>query len=225
MLTTRSPRWLVQFSKLEPDRSGGSTVRLDSFVSVHSRNSLKSNVTAGNQGTLWTFPKSPTLTRSVWECSNATSERKPQIRMATIPATPRPQIAKRRSTRIALNTSIGLSGHDRQECPFTMPAKATNLNRHGAAIQLPRQLLVGSTVMVRNARGTQVSARVVAQLAVSQGLSIYGIEFLQQDDTTNSFWGITFPALEGRTSGAQAADQIGIARRRRGMQSLQSQLS
>jgi hypothetical protein len=95
-----------------------------------------------------------------------------------------------------------------------MPAKATNLNRHGAAIQLPRQLLVGSTVMVRNARGTQVSARVVAQLAVSEGLSIYGIEFLQQDDTTNSFWGITFPALEGRTSGAQAADQIGIARRR-----------
>jgi PilZ domain len=139
--------------------------------------------------------------------------------------TNRLQISKRRSSRIALNTSVGLSGQDIQKCPFTMPAKATNLNRHGAAIQLPRQLLVGSTVMVRNARGTQVSARVVAQLAVSQGLSIYGIEFLQQDDTTNSFWGITFPALEGRTSGAQAADQIGIAGRRRGMLSLRSQLS
>jgi hypothetical protein len=139
--------------------------------------------------------------------------------------TNRLQISKRRSSRIALNTSVGLSGQDIQKGPFTMPAKATNLNRHGAAIQLPRQLLVGSTVMVRNARGTQVSARVVAQLAVSEGLSIYGIEFLQQDDTTNSFWGITFPALEGRTSGAQAADQIGIAGRRRGMLSLQSQLS
>ena len=145
--------------------------------------------------------------------------------MATSLATPRTQISKRRSSRIALTTSIGLSGQDSQNCPFSMPAKATNLNRYGAAIHLPRQLLVGSTVMVRNARGTQVSARVVAQLAASQGLSIYGIEFLQQDDTANSFWGITFPALEGRTAGAQAADQIGVARRKRGMLSLQSQLS
>jgi hypothetical protein len=141
-------------------------------------------------------------------------------------ATNRLQIAKRRSSRIALNTSIGLSGQDSQNCPFTMPAKATNLNRYGAAIHLPRQLLVGSTVMVRNARGTQVSARVVAQLAASQGISIYGIEFLQEDDTVNSFWGITFPALESRAAGAQAAtEQNGIARRKRGMLSLQSQLS
>jgi hypothetical protein len=139
--------------------------------------------------------------------------------------TNRPQIAKRRSSRIALNTSVGLSGQDIQKCPFTMPAKATNLNRHGAAIQLPRQLLVGSTVMVRNARGTQVSARVVAQLAASEGLSIYGIEFLHQDATANGFWGITFPTTESRATGAQAADQIGIARRKRGMLSLQSQLS
>lgn len=137
-------------------------------------------------------------------------------------ATNRLQIAKRRSSRIALNTSVGLSGQDSQKCPFSMPVKATNLNRHGAAIQLPRQLLVGSTVMVRNARGTQVSARVVAQLAVSQGLSSYGIEFMQQDDTASSFWGITFPALESRNTGAQAAEQVSIARRRRGMLSLQS---
>jgi hypothetical protein len=148
----------------------------------------------------------------------------PETSLMTL-ATNRPQSAKRRSSRIALNTSIGLSDQDSQKCPFSMPAKATNLNRCGAAIHIPRQLLVGSTVIVRNARGTQVSARVVAQLAASQGLSSYGIEFLQQDDIANSFWGITFPALEGRTSGAQAADQIGIARRKRSMLSLQSQLS
>jgi hypothetical protein len=136
--------------------------------------------------------------------------------------TNRPQIAKRRNSRIALNTSIGLSGQDSQKCPFTMPAKATNLNRYGGAIHLPRQLLVGSTVMVRNARGTQVSARVVAQLAASQGISIYGIEFVERDDAANSFWGISFPALEGRTTGAQAAEQVGIARRRRVLPSLQT---
>jgi hypothetical protein len=117
--------------------------------------------------------------------------------MSTLAPT-RAQISKRRSSRIALNTSIGLSGHDRQKCPFTMPAKATNLNRHGAAIQLPRELLVGSTVMVRNARGTQVSARVVSQLAASQGISVYAIEFAEQDDAANNFWGITFPPIASR---------------------------
>lgn len=137
-------------------------------------------------------------------------------------ATNRTQIAKRRSTRIALNTAVGLSGVDTQECPFTMPAKATNLNRYGAAIHLPRQLLVGSTVMVRNERGTQLSARVVAELAASQGISIYGIEFVDRDDTANSFWGITFPALGGSGTGTQGAEKAGIARRKRGMPALQS---
>lgn len=48
-----------------------------------------------------------------------------------------------------------ISGHDRQNCPFTMPAKATNLNRHGAVIQLPRDLSIGSAVMCE----TQVETR------------------------------------------------------------------
>jgi hypothetical protein len=137
--------------------------------------------------------------------------------MSTL-ATTRAQIAKRRSRRIALNTSVGLSGHDRQKCPFTMPAQATNLNRHGAAVQLPRELLVGSTVMVRNARGTQVSARVVSQLAASQGVSVYAVEFVEQDDAANNFWGITFPPIASR---AAIAEQVGMARRRRGFLSLQ----
>jgi hypothetical protein len=80
-----------------------------------------------------------------------------QIPMAAIPATPQTQIAKRRSNRVALNTPVGLSGHDRQMCPFTMTARATNLNRHGAVIQVSRDLLVGSIIVVRNPRGTQVS--------------------------------------------------------------------
>jgi len=78
---------------------------------------------------------------------------------------------------MALSAPVGLSGEYSQKCPFTMPAKATNMNRYGAAIHLPRQLLVGSTVTVRNTRGTQLPARVVAQLAISQGVSAYGIEF------------------------------------------------
>jgi hypothetical protein len=115
---------------------------------------------------------------------------------------------------MALSAPVGLSGEDNQKCPFTMPAKATDLNRHGAAIHVPRQLLVGATVIVRNTRGTQVSARVVAQLAGSQGNSVYGIEFVEPADLANGFWGINFPPLENRGAPAQMADQAGIARRR-----------
>jgi len=74
-----------------------------------------------------------------------------------------------------------------------MPARATNLNKHGAAVQLSRDLAVGSVLLVRNQFGSQVPARVVAQLTASQGVSTYGIQFVEQDDKTNNFWGISFP--------------------------------
>ncbi len=133
----------------------------------------------------------------------------------------RSQIAKRRSSRIALNATVGLSGEDRQKCSFTIPAKATNLNKHGAAIQLDRELLVGATVSVRNKSGTQVSARVVARLAGLQGIPTYAIEFAEADDKVKTFWGIAFPSVESRGAAAQAAEQSGIVRRKRQVSSLQ----
>ena len=95
---------------------------------------------------------------------------------------------------MALRAPIGLSGQDRQKCSFTMPASATNLNRHGAAVQLNRELSVGSAVLVRNKRGVEVGARVVAQLAATRGLPTYAIEFLEIDEKTSNFWGIRFPS-------------------------------
>jgi PilZ domain-containing protein len=112
----------------------------------------------------------------------------------TAVAVDRIQIAKRRSRRIALNARIGLSGQDREKHTFTMPARATHLNKHGAAIQLNRELLIGSAVVVRNDRGTQASARVVAQVSATQGgVYTYGVEFLE-DGGVNDFWGISFPS-------------------------------
>jgi len=102
-------------------------------------------------------------------------------------------LLKRRSSRIALNTSIGVSGEDRDKRTFSLTAKATNLNRHGA-VQLSRDLPVGSTVFVRNKRGLQTSARVVAQVNTVEGLRTYGIEFLDNADKLKTFWGITFPS-------------------------------
>jgi hypothetical protein len=102
-------------------------------------------------------------------------------------------MAKRRSNRMALHASVGLSGEDRQKCSFTMPAKATKLNKHGAAVQLSRDLLVGSVVSVNNQQGTKLSARVVAQLGAPEGLSAYAIEFVERDERAETFWGIIFP--------------------------------
>jgi hypothetical protein len=95
---------------------------------------------------------------------------------------------------MSLHAPIELSGEDRQKCSFAMPAKATNLNRHGAAVQLDRQLLVGSAIKVKNQRGTQVSARVVNQIAALRGVLTYGIEFVEQDESATNFWGISFPS-------------------------------
>ena len=98
-------------------------------------------------------------------------------------------IAKRRSPRIQLKASVALSGEDRLKCFFSMPARATNLNKHGAAIHLIRDLLVGSIVVVQNKRGTQLTARIVAQLSATQGMSTYGIEFVERDGRASNFWG------------------------------------
>ena len=121
--------------------------------------------------------------------------------------------AKRRSSRMFLNASVGLSGEDRLKCFITMPARATHLNKHEASVHLSRDLVVGSVIAVRNKRSTQVSARIVAQLSATQGVSTYGIEFIDQDERANNFWGITFPSPENRLATSQTVEQAGIVRR------------
>ena len=41
--------------------------------------------------------------------------------------------------------------------------------------------------------GIQVSARVVSQLGTRDGVPTYAIEFVEQDEKANDFWGIAFP--------------------------------
>lgn len=95
---------------------------------------------------------------------------------------------------MSLNAPVGMSGEDRQKVSFTMPAKATNLNKHGAVIHISRDLAMGSVIVVKNKRGIEVSARIVAQLTATQGVSTYGIEFVDQGENASSFWGISFPS-------------------------------
>jgi hypothetical protein len=119
---------------------------------------------------------------------------KPHHTHVTAAAVNRLQPSKRRSNRMALHASVGLSGEDRMKVSFTMPAKATNLNRHGASVQLNRDLSVGTMVTLKNQRGTEASARIVSVIAAVQGLSTYGVEFVEKDENSREFWGISFPS-------------------------------
>jgi len=136
------------------------------------------------------------------------------MRMSTV-AVNRLQL-KRRSARLPLNALVRLAGQDHQRGAFTLlPARATGLNRHGAAIQVGRELLVGSILSVRHGRGgTETPARVVTQVRSGQDTFTYGVELLESD-ATKDFWGIAFPSVESRGSTGQVAERI--ARRRRGI--------
>ncbi len=94
---------------------------------------------------------------------------------------------------MGLHASVRLSGHDRQKASFTMPAKATHLNKHGAAVHLHRDLSIGSVVLLKNQRGAELSARVVSVISAVEGNCTYGIEFVEKDDGALNVWGITFP--------------------------------
>lgn len=96
---------------------------------------------------------------------------------------------------MALTVNVGLSGEDRHKSAFALSAKATSLNKHGAAIQVNRDLSVGTTVLMRNACGTKISARVVSQLNAREGSVLtYGVEFVEDGNMAAHFWGITFPS-------------------------------
>ena len=127
------------------------------------------------------------------------------------------QLLKRRSSRVALSARIKLSGHDRAKCAFNMPARASKLNKHGAAIQLNRELLIGSTIVLQNNHHAQASARVIRQVGALQDVYTHGVEFLESDAANKNFWGINFPSpdfVEQEGSHAEKRPpSLGIRRR------------
>jgi PilZ domain len=103
--------------------------------------------------------------------------------------------SRRRSPRIALLTKVHVSSNDAGTSSFSQLAKATSLNKHGAAIQLNRQLPIGSMIKVKNRAGVEAPARIVAQVGVANNAFVYGVEFVQ-GKAKPDFWGVTFPTTE-----------------------------
>ncbi len=149
--------------------------------------------TAGDGRTLQPLASAFNVLRNSMSLKHSHHHPKPHHSNIGAAALTRSQVSKRRSSRMSLNASVGLSGEDRLKVTFTMSAKATNLNRHGAAVQLSRDLPVGSVVTLKNQRGEQVTARIVSVIAVVQGVSTYGVEFVDKENDARQFWGISFP--------------------------------
>jgi hypothetical protein len=99
---------------------------------------------------------------------------------------------KRRTSRIAVQQQVGITGQDRNGQEFTVGGKATNLNLYGGSILLPRQLNIGSILKVRNNQKNEAIVKVVSQTKPASGMHAYGVQFV--DDATG-FWGIHFPPI------------------------------
>jgi len=87
-----------------------------------------------------------------------------------------------------------VEGQDLQKRVFSETATATNLNLHGAAIQLNRQLLVGSVITITNRNGIKTSARIVRQVGVTEGTFSDGVEFVEERQP--NLLGVSFYALK-----------------------------
>src|SRR5215469_2033956 len=105
---------------------------------------------------------------------------------------PIPVNGQRRSPRITVLIEIKVDGQDLQKRAFSETATATNLNLHGAAIQLSRQLLVDSVITITNRNGIKTSARIVREVGVTEGAFRYGVEFVQERQP--NFLGVSFYA-------------------------------
>ena len=115
----------------------------------------------------------------------------------------RGQPPKRRSVRVALSLSVGVSWKDSLGRSFNVTGKASNLNLHGAAIRLGQDLPIGGEIAIRNAQGMQKAARVVNLVKKAESHHIYGVEFLPSHLPAVGFWGIQFPqAPQPRTTPA-----------------------
>src|SRR5689334_23173289 len=112
---------------------------------------------------------------------------------------------QRRSPRIAVLMPINVAGQDLQKCAFSEAATATNLNLHGAAIQLNRQLIIGSVITVTNRIGIEAPARIVAQVGVAEDAFIYGVEFVQGRQP--NFLGVSFYASMCHSNAATTSNQ------------------
>ena len=97
----------------------------------------------------------------------------------------------RRSSRLPKEIGILLVGSDTEGKVFSEETKTVLLSRHGAGIVSHYKLSAEQELILRRLdTNKETEVRVVGQIGVESDIYTYGVAFL---DSTNNFWGISFP--------------------------------
>lgn len=102
---------------------------------------------------------------------------------------------QRRSERLWLTVPVHVEGADSAGRDFKCEARVINLNRHGARIQVRRQLAQSQPIRLKSPEGQhQADFQVVSIFAAAGSPDVeYGAECLSK---TQNFWQIEFPPPE-----------------------------
>jgi len=102
----------------------------------------------------------------------------------------------RRSDRVSLTLLLEVSGKDSQGQEFKEPARTLLINRTGAVIVFPRELVPEQRVHVRRQAPTEAhretDVRVVNQFGHQRDGYLYGVEI---EDPSTDLWGVEFPPV------------------------------
>jgi hypothetical protein len=107
-----------------------------------------------------------------------------------------PPSANRRSDRVSLTLLLEVSGKDSQGHEFKEPARTLLINRTGAVIVFPRELVPEQTIHLRRQAPAEShresDVRVVNQFGHQRDGYLYGIEI---PDSSTDLWGVEFPPV------------------------------
>lgn len=111
-----------------------------------------------------------------------------------------PPSANRRSDRVSLTLLLEVSGKDSQGQEFKEPARTLLINRTGAVIVFPRELVPEQTIHLRRQAPSEshreADVRVVNQFGHQRDGYLYGIEI---SDASTDLWGVEFPPVAEST--------------------------
>jgi hypothetical protein len=114
-----------------------------------------------------------------------------QHRAARASGDTEPSVARRRSDRISLPVAVQVLGADPSGNDFAEQTRMKQVARYGGSILLRASLGPRQVITLRHlATKKEVQARTVGQLGIQAQAHVYGIAFLQPQET---FWGIHFP--------------------------------
>lgn len=124
-----------------------------------------------------------------------------------------PSVARRQSDRVSLPVPVQVLGTDLSGHEFLQQTSMKQVARYGGSILIRASLGLGQVITIRHlATKKEVQARTVGQLGIQAQANVYGIAFLEPQET---FWGIHFPhSAEGEDYLTKVVIECSVCARR-----------